>query len=240
MHDIDQTLSSVLGAAELVTPAGDRRSSIAARARQLRRRQRAALAIPIGAGVLVVALAIAHPPDGGDSTNVASPRDVSVREVRVPGLHDAIRLSTTAQPVAEVRSFGSITLAGGAVTGATQTMLDDGSVVVLVAVTPGVRTADIEAVPPGGVPVRAVADEGPLLITVPLEDWDPQVVIEVRALDDAGDVLSASRVAPFAQNPLTCETNTKIVGDSAARVGPTRVPHLDAFLAAPLPASCPE
>ena len=237
MHDVDDQLRILLAAAELVTPVGDHRAPIEARARRRQRRQRAVLAVPLVVGVLTVALAVGLSPTDGESPEVAA-RPSDTREVDVRGIQDAIRMSMTTHPLPETRSFGSIPLADGAITGATQTTLDDGTVVVLVAVTPGPHTSTVAIVGPGGEPVRAAVGAEAVLLTLLLDAWDPSVVIDVRALDDSEALLAAARVVPFSQSPLTCETNTEQVGEGTATADPTRIPHLDAFLGAPLPASC--
>jgi hypothetical protein len=146
-------------------------------------------------------------------------------------------MSLTERPVAGAETFGSIPLAGGALTGATQTTQDDGRSLVLLTISPSGETATIEAsIAPGASSVRRDVD-GPSLLTLRLPDRDPHLVITVTALTSDGDPIAQARVAPFVQDPLDCHTVPRLVGGSRA-AEPTYMAHLDAFLAAPVLPAC--
>ncbi len=234
--DSDLALHDLLSSARLAQPPADRRAAVAsaARRRRWRRRSGAAVAASIFVGVAIGALA--RGPDDAAVT-AGPPPTGEEREIRLAGLTDPVRVSETLQPVVGAEAFGAVPLGGGAITGATQTSLADGSVVVLLALTPGPRTTGLKVIGPAlSESVREVVD-GPTLVVIELRDRDPHLVLTVATRDADGETIASERIAPFVQDPLTCDTAMESVGGDGPAT-PTYMRHLDAYLAAPLLPAC--
>jgi hypothetical protein len=190
--------------------------------------------------VVAAVVALATQPSG-DRTVTAGPRGERLqteREVEVPGIAEPLRVSTTSAPVHGYASFGAVPLAGGAITGAVQTTRTDGIPIVIVAVTAGPETRAVEVRGPGGTVVQGPVRDGRAMAVYELEQRDPLLVIDVVALDGSGSIRGSARVTPFIQDPISCDTNTQLVDPADPPSDPTYVAHLDAYLAAPLPAVC--
>jgi hypothetical protein len=239
MDDIDDHIQDLLRSVAAAPPLGDRRAAIRAGVRRRHFRRRAgALAAAVVGCLAVVALSTYS---SGDQTITAGPpaADAPAREheVRVPGL-GPIRVSNTTQPVPGYRSFGAVPLAGGAITGAVETTRADGTAIAVVAVTAGPTTQAVDVRGSNGETATGTVVDGVALTVLVLERRDPFLVLEVDALDASAARLAGARVTPYIQEPVACDTNPQIVGDRDDLGTPSHVAHLDAFLTAPLPASC--
>jgi hypothetical protein len=239
MHDIDDHIQDLLRSVAPAPLLGDRRAAIRAGVRRrLLRRHAGAVAVAVVGCLAVVALSTYS---SGDQTITAGPpaADAPAREheVRVPGLAP-IRVSNTAQPVAGYRSFGAVPLGGGAITGAVETTRADGTVVAVVAVTAGPMTQAVDVRGSNGETATGTVADGVALTVLVLERRDPFLVLAVEALDASATKIAGARVTPYIQEPVACATNPQIVGHRDEMGAPSHIAHLDAFLTAPLPASC--
>lgn len=239
MQDIDDHLHDLLRAAVPAQPPEDRRPAIraAAHRRQLRRRAAVATAGVVGAMCVATLALVGLSPQDQAVTAGPSAGERAERVVTVPGLASPIRTSTNAFPIEGYDSFGVVPLAGGAITGSVQTTRDDGTAIAMVAVTSGPRTEALRVQGPSGESVVA-AGEGQPLVVLELRGRDPFLVLTIEALDDSGTAIGSVRVTPFIQDPLTCDTNTQMAGGSDVPAHASYIAHLDAYLAAPLPAVC--
>jgi hypothetical protein len=251
MHDLDDRLHRLLSSAAPEIAGPDRRPAIRATARR-RHVGRRIVAATVAGAVLLGGAVLFVDSRSPSQTVTAGRTDAPAQErrVEVAGLDEPIRASTTRQPLHGYEAFGVIEVGDSTVTGAVQTTKDTGAPVVLVAVTLGPRSGQVIATPSTGksVTVDAEQDDGFALLDLELERRDPAMTVDLEILDHAGSTIGSVRVAPFLQDPLTCDTNTEIAEaevpaeQTAMRGGPrgrpTFVPHLRAYLGAPLPAVC--
>jgi hypothetical protein len=251
MHDVDAHLHELLSSAAPTYAGPDRRPAIRAAARRRQLRRRLAVASVAGAiSLAAIALVVGRSADRQTVAARRSAPQATGREVRVAGVDATLRVSTTRLPLPGNEAFGVVPLGDDVITGAVQTSGEQGAPIALVAVTLGPRTEQLLVTPSSG-PSRTV-DTEPLddsaVIEVPLERRDPMLTLAITALDARGSDVGSARVAPFLQDPLTCDTNTETAeADRAGEApvepggppgGATYVAHLDAYHGAPVPAVC--
>jgi hypothetical protein len=241
--DDDALLSDALRAAAPPPPRGDRRTAILVAARYRRRhRRRALLAAACLAGVLALALALGGPGSDTDRSAGTGARVPGVgdgeRSISIPGIAQQLRISATDGPLAAARSFGAIPLAGGAITGVSLTHRDDGSVVAIAAVTTGSGTYGIAVSTAGTSRAYGHISGGVALAVLPVPRWDPDLVLDVAALDRRGYTIESVRVVPSPQSAISCSAATRAGAPAGEDAKPTFVEERNAYLGAPLAPTC--